>query len=132
MSVIPKRKMTEKNLAALGGGIRDWGLGARDSGFGIRGSGQAVGCELSALKGWKIPACGNGGGSLWCGSRSGLLNPQLAIGNHQGGLTLRDVKNEGTTGDVYENKGDGDTMSSQKQGFYTKMHPLRDNRQESS
>jgi hypothetical protein len=29
-----------------------------------------------------------------------------------GALTLRDVKNEGTTGDVHENKGDDDKMSS--------------------
>jgi hypothetical protein len=41
--------------------------------------------------------------------------------------TLRDVKNEGTTGDVYQNKGDGDKMSSEKQDFCTKMHQLRDN-----
>jgi hypothetical protein len=48
-----------------------------------------------------------------------------------GALTLRDVRNEGTTGDVHENTGDGDKMSSEKHGFYTKMHPLRPNRQES-
>ena len=29
-----------------------------------------------------------------------------------GALTLKDVKNEGTTGDVYENKGDDDKLSS--------------------
>jgi hypothetical protein len=44
-----------------------------------------------------------------------------------GALTLRDVKNEGTSGDVYENKGDDDKMSSEKHAFYTKMHQLRTN-----
>jgi hypothetical protein len=44
-----------------------------------------------------------------------------------GALTLRDVKNEDRPGDVYENTGDGDKMSGEKTGFYTKIHSLRDN-----
>jgi hypothetical protein len=71
-------------------------------------------------------------------SRSGLLYPQSQIVNRkstidncQGTLTLRDVKNEGTSGDVYENKGDGDKMSSEKHGFYTKMHSWREDQQAS-
>ena len=44
---------------------------------------------------------------------------------------LRDVKNEGTSGDVYENTGDDDNMSGEKPGFYTKMHSLREDQQES-
>jgi hypothetical protein len=31
-----------------------------------------------------------------------------------GGLALRDVRNEGTTGDVHESKGDGDKLSTEK------------------
>ncbi len=34
-----------------------------------------------------------------------------------GPLTHRDVKNEGTSGDVYENKGDGDKMSGLRDAF---------------
>jgi hypothetical protein len=45
-----------------------------------------------------------------------LMNMLFRVRN--GGLTLRDVKNETTTGDVYENKGDDDKMSSEKQGFF--------------
>jgi hypothetical protein len=43
----------------------------------------------------------------------------------------KDVKNEGTSGDVYENKGEADKMSIEKHAFYTKMHPLRHHRQPS-
>jgi hypothetical protein len=32
-------------------------------------------------------------------------------------LTHRDVKNEGTSGDVYENKGASDTMTDNAAGF---------------
>ena len=46
-------------------------------------------------------------------------------------MSLRDVKNEDRPGYVHENKGDGDKMSSEKHGFYTKMHQSRDNRQQS-
>jgi len=46
-------------------------------------------------------------------------------------LTLRDVKNETTSGDVYENTGDDDKMSVQITGFYTKMHESHDHRQQS-
>jgi hypothetical protein len=34
-----------------------------------------------------------------------------------GALTHRDVKNEGTSGDVYENKGEGDKMDDNRPGF---------------
>jgi hypothetical protein len=64
----------------------------------------------------KIPTFTNCGGSLMCFSRS-----------ETGGLTLRDVKNEDRPGYVHENTGDGDKMSREKHGFYTKMHRLRDN-----
>jgi hypothetical protein len=37
-------------------------------------------------------------------------------------LTLRDVKNETTSGDVHENKGEIDKMSSKKHAFYMKIH----------
>jgi hypothetical protein len=57
--------------------------------------------------------------------------PHWAVHQHAGqgrkrGTDLRDVKNEGTSGDVYENKGDGDKMSVAKQDFYVNMHELRD------
>jgi hypothetical protein len=65
------------------------------------------------------------------GQDRSILNRKSSIDNCQGALTLRDVKNEGTTGDVYENKGDGDRMSSEKHGFYTKMHKLREDQQKS-
>jgi len=48
-----------------------------------------------------------------------------------GAVTRRDVKNEGTSGDVYENKGDDDNMSSEKHDHFTKIHQLRGNRQHS-
>jgi len=51
-----------------------------------------------------------------------LTNMLFRVRN--GGLTLRDVRNEGTSGDVHENKGDDDKMSSEKHGFYTKMPQL--------
>ena len=41
-----------------------------------------------------------------------------------GALTLRDVKNEGRSGYVYENTGDDDKMSGENTGFYMKMHPF--------
>jgi len=43
-----------------------------------------------------------------------------------GALTLRDVKNGTTSGDVYENKGDDDKMSFEKPSVYMKMHELAD------
>ena len=49
-----------------------------------------------------------------------------------GELTLRDVKNEDRPGYVHENTGHDDKMSSEKPGFYTKMHPFHDNRQQSA
>ena len=41
-----------------------------------------------------------------------------------GGLTLRDVKNEDRTGYVYENTGDDDKMSCEKHGFYRNNAPM--------
>ena|SRR5208282_1633633 len=46
-------------------------------------------------------------------------------------LTLRDVRNEGTSGDVHQNKGDGTNCLAKDRAFYTKMHQLSDDRQES-
>jgi hypothetical protein len=43
-----------------------------------------------------------------------LTNMLFRVKN--GAPTLRDVKNEGTSGDVYENKGEDDTMSCEKTG----------------
>jgi hypothetical protein len=37
-----------------------------------------------------------------------------------GALTRRDVKNEGTSGDVYENKGAHDIMADNLSGFLAK------------
>jgi hypothetical protein len=34
-----------------------------------------------------------------------------------GALTHRDVKNEGTSGDVYENKSEGDKMDDNREGY---------------
>ena len=44
--------------------------------------------------------------------------------------THRDVKNEGTSGDVYENKGAHDTMPDNKSRFWPKNAKVRDNRGE--
>jgi hypothetical protein len=49
----------------------------------------------------------------------------------KGALTHRDVKNEGTSGDVYENKGAHDTMPDNKSRFWHKMHKFRDKGRES-
>jgi hypothetical protein len=38
-------------------------------------------------------------------------------------LTHKDVKNEGTSGDVYENTGEEDKMSSDKHGFLQENAP---------
>jgi len=48
-----------------------------------------------------------------------------------GALPPRDVKNETTSGDVYENAGGDDKMSCAKQGFFTKMHQSHDSRRQS-
>jgi len=42
-------------------------------------------------------------------------------------ITQRDVKNEGTSGDVYENKGEHDKMAYNPSAFWQKMHCFRDN-----
>jgi hypothetical protein len=44
-----------------------------------------------------------------------LINIRNAV------LTRRDVKNEGTSGDVYENKGERDNMSCSRAGFLQKI-----------
>ena len=44
-----------------------------------------------------------------------LTNVLFKVRN--GGLSQRDVKNEGTSGDVYENKGTRDIMSGNRDGF---------------
>ena len=49
------------------------------------------------------------------------------ISVRNGALTHRDVKNEGTSGDVYENKGRATKCTHINTAFYTKMHELRDN-----
>jgi hypothetical protein len=51
-----------------------------------------------------------------------LTNMLFRVRN--GGLTLRDVKNEATTGDVHENKGDCDKMSSEKHGVLHENAPI--------
>ena len=47
-------------------------------------------------------------------------------------LTHRDVKNEGTSGDVYENKGRATKCTHINTAFYTKMHQFRDNGRQST
>jgi hypothetical protein len=47
-----------------------------------------------------------------------------------GALTRRDVRNEATTGDMYENTSEWDKMSIEKHGLYTKLHRLTHNRQQ--
>ena len=49
------------------------------------------------------------------------------ISVRNGVLTHRDVKNEGTSGDVYENKGRETKCTHINTAFYTKMHEFRDN-----
>jgi hypothetical protein len=44
-----------------------------------------------------------------------LTNTLIKV--RKGALTHRDVKNEGTSGDVYENKGAHDTMPDNSSGF---------------
>ena len=41
-----------------------------------------------------------------------------------GALNHRDVKNEGTSGDVYENKGESDTMADNPSGFLAENAPI--------
>jgi len=40
------------------------------------------------------------------------------------GVTHKDVKNEGTSGDVHENTGDDDNVSSDKHGFIHENAPI--------
>jgi hypothetical protein len=62
-------------------------------------------------------------------AQSSIANRQSTIA--KGALTLRDVKNEDRSGYMHENTGNNDKMSGGKTGFYTKMHPFHDNRQQS-
>jgi hypothetical protein len=43
----------------------------------------------------------------------------MLIKVRNGALTRRDVKNEGTSGDVYENKGASDIMADNISGFWS-------------
>jgi hypothetical protein len=51
-----------------------------------------------------------------------LTNMLFRVRN--GGLTLRDVKNEDRPGYVYENTGDGDKLSCDNTGFLQKNAPI--------
>jgi hypothetical protein len=42
-------------------------------------------------------------------------------------ISQKDVKNEGTSGDVYENKGHDDKITENKRGFLQKIGEFRDN-----
>jgi hypothetical protein len=50
----------------------------------------------------------------------------------KGGLTHKDVKNEGRSDYMYENKARATKCHDRNAAFYTKMHPLHGNRQQSS
>jgi hypothetical protein len=54
----------------------------------------------------------------WGGPRGCYLESET-------GVYRRDVKNEGTSGDVYENKGKHGKMSVKKHAICTKMHESR-------
>ena len=54
-----------------------------------------------------------------------LTNTLIKVRN--GVLSHRDVKNEGTSGDVYENKGMATKCTPINTAYYTKMHQFRDN-----
>ena len=58
-----------------------------------------------------------------------LTNMLIKVRN--GALTHRDVKNEGTSGDVYENKGLATKCTHINTAFYTKMHELHGNERQS-
>jgi hypothetical protein len=48
---------------------------------------------------------------------------ELSCPDHRAAeMTQRDVKNEGTSGDVYENKGEHDKTSVRIHAVFTKMH----------
>jgi len=57
-------------------------------------------------------------------SQSSIASRQSAIDNHQGGLTLKDVKNEGWTDYVYENTGGNDKMSIEKTRLLHENPPI--------
>jgi hypothetical protein len=63
-------------------------------------------------------------GQLWR-----LTNVLFKVRN--GALTQKDVKNEGTSGDVYENKWVHDTMPIIDRASWPKMHKFRDNERQS-
>jgi hypothetical protein len=58
-----------------------------------------------------------------------LTNVLFKVRN--GALPHRDVKNEDRSGYVYENTENNDKMSGEETRFYTKMHHLREDQQES-
>ena len=53
-----------------------------------------------------------------------ILNRKSSIDNYQGTPTHKDVKNEGRTDYVYENKVRATKCHAKNAVFYTKMHPL--------
>jgi hypothetical protein len=53
--------------------------------------------------------------------------PHVLFKVRNGALTPRDVRNEGRSGYVHENTGEGTKCTPKKRPFYTKMHPLHDN-----
>ena len=96
-------------------------------------------CSLRLICDWRLANCPHFGGSRTRCSRRADPFAMLRAGSQgrrylslrNGALALRDVKNEGRSGYVYENTGNDDKMSSYKTGFCTKMHPLREDQQES-
>src|ERR1019366_4883121 len=59
-----------------------------------------------------------------------VFHPETThTGNHS---THKDVKNEGRSDYIYENKARATKCHAKNTAFYTKMHPLRGNRQQSS
>jgi len=58
-----------------------------------------------------------------------LPNTLIKVRNRA--LTHKDVKNEGTSGDVHENKGVSDKMYGYLPGFWPKIHRFRDNGRQS-
>ena len=79
-------------------------------------------CSLRLIYDWRL-AIGEVPLPLWQ-----LKKMLFKVRN--GALSQRDVKNGDRSGYMYENTGNDDKMSGYKTGFYTKMHPLREDRQQ--
>ena len=99
-----------------GGGTGYWGLGAGENRQTPNWEGNPNSALFSRLQNLRatlgrIPASAG-----WDGS---WMRPQIP---RQGGSTPKGVKNEGTSGDVYENKGEYDKMPGKKPALFTKMH----------